>query len=84
MTANRPNSSAQKSEILAMFASLPHLLKPSQAAAALGVGVRTLELWRQTGDGPRFVKMGPKLIRYLEEDVAAFLSGATRASTSDR
>ena len=40
------------------------LLTPADVATMLGIGVRTLERWRCTGEGPRFVALSRKSIRY--------------------
>ena len=80
-TGSRQHPPAQQPATLNLCAGLPRLFKPGEVSVLLGVGVRTLELWRQTGDGPRFVKLGPKLIRYREEDLAMFLSKAVQTNT---
>jgi predicted DNA-binding transcriptional regulator AlpA len=51
-------------------------------AAELGVSSRTVEVWRLTGDGPAFVKIG-RLCRYRRADVDAWLLSRTRRSTAD-
>jgi predicted DNA-binding transcriptional regulator AlpA len=38
-----------------------------------GVHVRTLERWRVTGDGPAFVRIGPRRVGYRLSDVRAWL-----------
>jgi len=42
----------------------------------------TLRYWRQTGQGPRFLKVG-RLIRYRYSDLMAFKEAAIRQSTSE-
>ena len=44
-------------------------LTPSQAAEILQVSVRTLALWRQHREGPRFFMAG-RLPRYRASDIA--------------
>ena len=53
--------------------TLPKLLLPAAAAEAIGVCTATLSVWRCTRryDLP-WVKCG-RLVRYREEDVAAFI-----------
>jgi predicted DNA-binding transcriptional regulator AlpA len=58
------------------------LLTAGEVALRLGVTPRTLEGWRGTGEGPRFVRLGPKTIRYRAADVDAFVRGRVRASTA--
>lgn len=61
------------------------LMNEHQAAALLGVAVKTLRNWRCRGDGPKFVKLGGgRLVRYRESDLTVFIERDVRASTSDR
>ena len=46
-------------------------------AARLGVSRSTLQSWRYSGRGPRWIKLG-RLIRYRITDVDAFLVANTR------
>ena len=46
-------------------------------AARLGVSRSTLQSWRYSGRGPRWIKLG-RLIRYRITDVDAFLDANTR------
>jgi len=55
---------------------------PREAAACLGLSTRTLERYRVSGDGPVFVKLGGK-VRYLREDLDAWVRSRRRKSTSD-
>jgi predicted DNA-binding transcriptional regulator AlpA len=58
------------------------LLNQRQAAHLLRLSVRTLERHRTSGTGPRFVRLG-RLIRYQEGDLADWVHGGLRFSTSD-
>ena len=58
-----------------------HLLTQREAAALLRLSERTLERWRVTGTGPRFVKTG-RLVRYRETDLAAWIDTRAVSSTS--
>jgi predicted DNA-binding transcriptional regulator AlpA len=49
------------------------LLTPSEVAEIFGVSQKTLETWRRVGEGPRSVRVSPKVIRYLASDVDAFV-----------
>ena len=64
------------------LASRAVLLTPPQAADLLGVSARCLERWRRTGDGPPFVRLSTKSIRYRIEDLDAFVASSVRASTA--
>ena len=48
---------------------LETLLKPSEAAAFLGVHSNTLRSWRAAGTGPRFVQYTGRTIRYRISDL---------------
>jgi len=61
------------------------LLTNQQTADMLGVKRNTLEIWRLHGKGPRFRKLGAGKqapVRYVEEDVVAWLDGQSFTSTS--
>ena len=58
------------------------LLTPSAVAALLRVSAKALERWRGTGDGPRFVRLTRKTIRYQLSDVEAFVAARLRSSTA--
>jgi predicted DNA-binding transcriptional regulator AlpA len=53
------------------------LLDENEAAASLSVAVQTLRNWRWKGEGPRFVKVGARLVRYRRADLAAFIEAGT-------
>ena len=42
-------------------------------AEYLGISVETLRGWRKQNCGPRYRKIGKKLVRYAIEDVRAFI-----------
>jgi hypothetical protein len=50
------------------------LVDEREAAAILTVEVRTLRNWRALGKGPRFVKVGERIVRYLRVELAAFIT----------
>lgn len=54
------------------------------AAEYLGVSRQLLELLRVRGDGPRYVKLSRRLVRYRRESLEAWLVAAERSSTSQR
>jgi hypothetical protein len=60
------------------------LLNPHEAAAFVGVNVGTLAKWRcLRSDGPRFVRLGSKAIRYCFADLRDFVDRNRHESTSD-
>jgi excisionase family DNA binding protein len=48
------------------------LLTQQQLAAELQVSLRTLERWRQEGNGPAFIRVG-RAPRYRRADIDAWL-----------
>lgn len=48
------------------------LVDEREAAAILCTNVHTLRNWRALGKGPRFRKIGQRLVRYHRSDLAAF------------
>ena len=52
----------------------PDLLTTKQAAAYCTVKPGTLKLWRLTGYGPSFVKLG-RLVRYHRADIKQWIEG---------
>jgi len=57
------------------------LLDEAMLAARLVISRSTLQSWRYTGRGPRWIKLG-RLIRYRLSDVDAFLAANTRGPAS--
>ena len=51
------------------------LVDEREAAAILDAEVRTLRNWRALGKGPRFRKIGQRMVRYHRADLAAFIAG---------
>lgn len=58
-------------------------LRPAEAANYLGVSASTLAKRRLRGDGPPFVKVGPRLVSYSKRDLDVWLSSRRRHSTSE-
>jgi predicted DNA-binding transcriptional regulator AlpA len=53
------------------------LLDERRLAERLGVSCSTLQSWRYTGRGPRYIKIG-RLIRYQLSEVDAYIHAQTR------
>lgn len=51
------------------------LIDEKEAAAILHTQVRTLRNWRTLRKGPRFRKIGQRMVRYHRADLAAFIAG---------
>ncbi|WP_396125339.1 helix-turn-helix transcriptional regulator [Arthrobacter sp. CJ23] len=58
-----------------------HLHKPPAVAEFLGTTEGSLAQMRYRGQGPRFIKLGPKAVRYRESDLTAWLDQQTRQQT---
>lgn len=57
------------------------LLTVEEAAAQLKLSKHTLNRWRVTGEGPPFVKYGPRLVRYEGDLLVAWARERRRVST---
>ena len=64
------------------MSDIPKLLTPQAVADVLGLTERTLERWRITGEGPRFIKLSRSTVRYTADEVAAFVAARIKASTA--
>ena len=59
------------------------LLTPKQAAKRLGLTPRFLEARRYRGDGPKFVRISPRCVRYRDSDLQEWIEARVRISTAD-
>lgn len=53
------------------------LLREREAAARLSVTPACLRKWRSNGRGPRFMRLGSRMIRYHENDLQHFIDQQT-------
>ena len=60
------------------------LLRQEEAAAILNLTPRCLENWRHRGEGPKFIRISGRCIRYRQSDLEAWIEERVRTSTSDR
>ena len=51
------------------------LVDEREAAAILKAAVRTLRNWRALHKGPKYRKIGERMVRYHRADLAAFIAG---------
>jgi excisionase family DNA binding protein len=63
--------------------SVDMLLTVEEAATRLKISKHTLNRWRVTGEGPPFVKYGPRLVRYLDRMLDDWAAKRTHGSTSE-
>jgi predicted DNA-binding transcriptional regulator AlpA len=59
------------------------LLTQREAATLLQLSERTLERFRVSGTGPKFVRLG-RSVRYSLSEIEAFIASRTVGSTSER
>jgi len=57
-------------------------LNQIELAARLNISPRTLERWRWTGEGPRYMKVGGRVV-YRLEDIEGYEAGQLRNSTAE-
>ena len=57
-------------------------LRTPEAARVVGLSLRTLEKHRTYGTGPRYSKLGGRVV-YRLEDLQAWVDSGAKASTSD-
>ena len=60
------------------------LLNEKEAAKYLGLTTRALQNWRYTGEGPVYIRISSRCIRYREEDIESFVDTRMRKSTAER
>lgn len=58
------------------------LLTPAELAARWRMKVTSLANMRARGDGPRYVKLGNKAVRYRWSDIAAYEIGTAPAEAA--
>ena len=79
---------ATRNPLTVSAASIPDasqdcLYDEDRAAGLLAVSPRTLQKWRFTGGGPRFVRLSSRCIRYRHSELVNWTQHLTRSSTSD-
>lgn len=56
-------------------------LTPEEAAQKLGITRRTMDKWRTNGIGPKYIKVGKKMIGYRESDLIEFIDTSVTEPT---
>jgi predicted DNA-binding transcriptional regulator AlpA len=59
------------------------LLTVEDAARRLKISKHTLNRWRVTGEGPPFIKYGPRLVRYVVGALDGWASKRFYSNTSE-
>lgn len=61
--------------------ALGDLIDEREAAAILGCAVQSLRNWRWRSIGPRYCKVGARLVRYRRADLAAFVDAGNKQAS---
>jgi predicted DNA-binding transcriptional regulator AlpA len=63
---------------------ISRMLRPNDAAHYLGISEATLAKWRcRVSSGPPYVKLGPRIVAYDQDELDAWMRGRSRRSTSE-
>ena len=60
------------------------LITETEAAAFLGVTRRALQQWRLNGNGPKYVKISQRCVRYRRVELIKWSEDRLQSSTSER
>lgn len=63
-----------------MAAKFVKLYDETEVSEKLKVKRSTLRIWRMRGQGPRFVQLGKRIIRYREDDLLAYIQSIDPSS----
>ena len=63
--------------------AIEKVLSTKDAAKYLSLSGRTLEAFRRTGNGPSYIKVSNRCVRYRLSDLTAWLNNRARISTSE-
>lgn len=75
----KPEIGAVSSDDAVTAAPLTRMHRPRDVAGMLAVSATTLRNWRQLGKGPRFIVYPSRVIRYPDDALRAWISGASDA-----
>lgn len=56
-----------------MNKTLTDIMSPKEVAEFYGLSMATLSTWRTTGKGPKFFRMGARLVKYERSDIEAWI-----------
>ena len=62
---------------------LDEAVTTSEASRIIGFPVCTLHTWRSRGDGPPFLKLGARSVRYQRRALFEWLAARQRRNTAD-
>jgi predicted DNA-binding transcriptional regulator AlpA len=75
---------AQPMSAIAFLSNAHGLLREKEVAEFLGLSSATLRNWRTRGDGPPFVRLSGRAIRYQPAALREWVAQRARRSTSDK
>lgn len=58
------------------------LLTSEEVSEMLSISPRTLEGWRTSGEGPKYIRIGGRAVRYRLEDIQAWVDANTHQHTA--
>ena len=62
---------------------LDEAIDTEEASRIIGFPVCTLHTWRSRGDGPPFLKLGSRAVRYQRRTLLRWMADRQRQNTSD-
>jgi predicted DNA-binding transcriptional regulator AlpA len=77
-------SASHRDRLLSGPSAFAECMRTPEAARYVALSESTLTKMRLTGDGPPFVKVGPRAVAYRRADLDAWLEARVRRSTSDK
>ncbi len=63
---------------------LDEAVDTAEASRIIGFPVCTLHTWRSRGDGPPFLKIGARSVRYQRRTLLQWMADRQRRNTADR
>lgn len=70
--------SYQGKPIAQSLSPFPDLLTPTETAKLLSVELNTLQKWRTLSQGPPYIKLSNKCIRYRRADIEEYIEANTK------
>lgn len=66
-----------------IYVEMPDVMDTKQLSQLLGVPVPTIATWRHNGNGPRFLRLGGRVIRYRKTDVLRWIASSVVETTGE-
>ena len=81
--ADVSTSAAHVNRLISGAVGFAECMRTPDAARYVALSESTLTKMRLTGDGPPFVKVGPRAVAYRKADIDAWLEARVRRPTPD-